>query len=351
MNNLLKVQATGHKLWLDGFSRELVNSDILPQLIKQDGIAGMTSNPNIIYEAIKNDVLYKTDLHNLQSSHLTLEERYEQLIITDIKKACDIFLDLYTQSNYVDGYVSFELSPHLAHDTDKTVSKARTLWKLINRPNLMIKIPGTTAGIKACEILTAQAININVTLLFSVTQLINTWRAYINGLQNLHEQGKSVKQVKSVASLFISRTDNALNEHLPIDLQGKVAISIAKVAYNAYTEIFHNNVFSQLAKAGANPQFLLFASTVNNNTNISKLIYLESLIGPESIHTVPLHQLNEFKLNGNIQSSLTYNLTESKQILEQVKQYIDLTTFGQNLQDVGLKLFTTSFDNILELMH
>ena len=211
MSRLADINKFGQKIWLDNLSRELLNSGKLDRLFSEDKIAGVTSNPTIFHKAISTDKYYQADLEKLKTSSLSYEERYEALVIPDIKQACDLSKDLYNSSNFNDGYVSFEVSPMLANDIDGTISNAKRLWNTINRPNAMIKIPATTSGIKAFEELTALGINVNITLLFSLKQVLCVWEAYINGLNKRLISGQSVKNIKAVASFFLSRIDSAVD--------------------------------------------------------------------------------------------------------------------------------------------
>lgn len=349
-SRLIDIKKYGQKIWLDNLSRELLYSGKLEQLIHEDGIAGVTSNPTIFHKAISSDPLYQADLANLKLSKLSLEERYESLVIPDIQKACDISLPLYKDSKFVDGYVSFEVSPHLANDAKGTIENAKRLWNTINRPNAMIKIPATKAGVIAFEELTAEGININITLLFSLPQVIDIWQAYVNGLNQLNNSGKPIKQVKAVASFFLSRIDSAIDEKIPLHLQGKTAINLCKTAYSAYKDIFHGSIFSHLKEAGASPQFLLFASTGTKNPKYSDVLYVEELIGQETINTVPDATLANFRDHGVARMSLTENIENSPNIINEVQDIVNLNELGEKLQNDGLKLFEASFESLIELM-
>ena len=349
-SRLLDIKKFGQKIWLDNLSRDLINSGKLGKLMDDAGIAGVTSNPTIFHKAISSDKFYQTDLTKLKTSNLTLEQRYEALVIPDIQQACDISLPLYTNSQFSDGYVSFEVSPHLANDTEGTISNAKRLWQEINRPNAMIKIPATPAGVTAFEELTAEGVNVNITLLFSLNQVIAIWEAYVNGLNKRHAAGKPVKNIKAVASFFLSRIDSALDSKLPEQLQGKTAINLCKTAYSIYQDIFGGSVFADLKKAGATPQYLLFASTGTKNSKYSDVVYVEELIGIETINTVPDATLDAFRDHGVARASLAENLDKAPQIIEEIKKYVDLNQVGEQLQQDGLKLFEASYDSLIELM-
>ncbi len=350
MSKLADIKQFGQKIWLDNLSRELLNSGKLNKLILDDGIAGVTSNPTIFHKAISNDSSYQSDLAKLKSTNLSHEERYEALVIPDIQLACDLMRELYISSNHTDGYVSFEVSPLLANDIKGTISNAKRLWSKIDRPNAMIKIPATPAGIKAFQELTTLGININITLIFSLEQVLNVWEAYINGLNNRLNKDLSVKNIKAVASFFLSRIDTAVDTKLPIPLKGKAAINLCKEAYRAYKDIFNGEVFSHLKTAGATPQFLLFASTGTKNPEYSDVMYVEDLIAPDTINTVPDNTLNAFRDHGNAALSLTNNMDNAHNIIEEINRYVNLAEAGEQLQTDGLKLFDVSFNDLIELM-
>ena len=350
MSRLAQIKNFGQKIWLDNLSRELLNSGKLTTLIKEDGIAGVTSNPTIFHKAISSDRLYQEDLAKLKSSNLSLEERYESLVIPDIKQACDLLSGLYNSSNFADGYVSFEVSPLLAYDTEGTIKSAKRLWDIIDRPNTMIKIPATKPGIRAFEELTALGINVNITLIFSLSQVLDVWEAYINGLNKRHISGQSIKSIKAVASFFLSRIDSAVDNKLPDNLKGKTAINLCKEAYRAYKDIFEGEIFSHLKAAGAIPQFLLFASTGTKNPAYSDVMYVEDLIAPDTINTVPDNTLNAFRDHGNASLSLTNDISKAKNIIEEINMNVDLKIVGEQLQTDGLKLFDASFNDLIELM-
>lgn len=350
MSKLSNIKKYGQKIWLDNLSRELINSGKLHELIEVDGIAGVTSNPSIFHKAISTDINYRSDVTTIRQSGLTLEERYESLVVPDIQNTCDIMLPLYENSNGVDGYVSFEVSPHLANDAQGTIANARRLWKTINKPNLMIKIPATEAGNEALEQLISEGININITLLFSLNQVMNTWKAYINGLNKRQTAGLPINNIKAVASFFLSRIDSAIDDKLPEHLKGKAAISLSKTAYLLYQEIFSSDIFAHLAKDGAKGQFLLWASTGTKNPKYSDVLYVEELIGKDTINTVPDATLDAFRDHGIANDNLAKDIANAPILVEEVKQYVNMTELGEKLQQDGLKLFAKSFDDLIELM-
>lgn len=349
-NRLKDINKFGQKIWLDNISRDLILSNKLYKMILDDGIAGVTSNPTIFHKAISNDKFYHDDLAKLKQSNLTLEQRYEQLVIPDIIKACDIFSVIYNNTHREDGYVSFEVSPHLANNTGGTIDNAIRLWQEIDRPNLMIKVPATKAGIAALEELIYRGLNVNITLLFSIEQVVDTWRAYIRGLQRRIKNKLPINQIKAVASLFLSRVDTLADNKIPQELQGKTAINLAKMAYLVYQEIFTNKEFVELEKHGAKRQYLLFASTGTKNPAYSDVMYIEKLIGNETINTVPDITLAAFKDHGHAEQTLSKNILNSSKIIEEIKQHINLHQIGETLQLEGLQSFEKSFDALIKLM-
>lgn len=349
-SRLAEIKKFGQKIWLDNLSRELLSSGKLEDLIATDKIAGVTSNPSIFHKAISSDPLYKEDVNAIKKTELDPEQRYESLVIHDIQNTCDIMAHMYKQTNGVDGYVSLEVSPHLAHDAEGTISNARRLWNTINRPNLMIKVPATKAGNIALEQLISEGINVNITLLFSLSQVLNTWQAYINGLNKRHIAGNDLSHVRAVASFFLSRIDSAIDDKLPQELQGHGAISLSKTAYLAYLDVFNSDLFKSLKEHGANEQFLLFASTGTKNPKYSDVLYVEELIGKDTINTVPDATLAAFRDHGVANNNLTKNIENAPKIIDEVNKYVNLEALGEQLQIDGLKLFEKSFDDLIALM-
>lgn len=349
-NRIAKIKDFGQKIWIDNISRELIRSHELEKLVNEDGIAGVTSNPTIFHKAISQDKYYQDDLTQVKSSQLSPEERYEHLVIPDIQAACDLLLPLYISSEYEDGYVSFEVSPLLANNARATVENAKRLWQQIHRPNLMIKIPATPNGIMALEQLIFEGINVNITLLFTLNQVIATWKAYIKGLRRRYNSNLPLNTIKAVASFFLSRIDSAVDDKLPENLRGLTAINVAKMAYLAYTETFSSELFGQLKKAGAKEQYLLWASTGTKNPKYSDVMYVEELIGKQTINTVPDNTLNAFRSHGEAKSSLTHNINQAPVIITEIQQFVNLDDVGEKLQLDGLSSFTDSFNSLLELV-
>jgi transaldolase len=350
-NKLAAIKQFGQKIWVDNISRELLDSGALAKMIKEDGIAGVTSNPAIFFNAIANDPRYQHQLHQLKATKLTPVERYEQIALSDIKQACKIMQPLYNETLGTDGYVSLEVAPDLCHDTQATIKSAEALWFQANQPNLMIKVPATPAGILAFHELIKRGINVNITLLFTLSQVHQVWDAYIKALEYRVAHNLEVTTIKAVASFFLSRIDSAIDEKLPPSLQGKTAISLARVAYSKYQEIFHGPRFQKLSSHGCKPQYLLWASTGTKNKNYSNVLYVEELIGPETINTVPDATLAAYREHGNAAPRLTQNPAAATLTLQQVAHAgIDLEQLGEKLQQDGLALFSAAFTKLIALV-
>jgi transaldolase len=350
MNRLQAIRPFGQRIWLDNLSRELLFSGELARLINQDGIAGVTSNPTIFHKAISTDPRYRDDLVALRARGMGAEKTYEELVIPDVRAACDMMLPVYQQSERDDGYVSLEVSPMLANDPEGTLRSARDLWQSVGRPNLMIKIPATPAGIVAFGLLIREGINVNITLLFSLKQVEAVWDAYIGALHARIDDGNSLGHVKAVASFFLSRIDSLLDPQLPEPLRGKAAIALSKVAYERYLERFHGKEFATLARAGARPQYLLWASTGTKNPAYSDVLYVEQLIGAETINTVPDGTMAKFRDHGQAAATLRNDIDDARAVLAAMPAAgIDLDAVGEKLQQDGLKLFADSFGALLEL--
>ncbi len=350
-SKIAAIKQHGQKIWLDNISREFLASGSLNKMIKEDGIAGLTSNPAIFFKAISADKEYHKQLEELKKSGLSPLERYERIVVEDIIEACKIMLPLYQETNGEDGYVSLEVSPELCHDADGTITNALTLWNTISYPNLMIKVPATKAGVKAFEELVIKGVNVNITLLFSLAQVNAIWDAYLRGLTYRINHNLPIDKIKTVASFFISRVDSAVDNLLPSHLQGKTAINLAKAAYLDYQGIFHGEKFRQLKAKGAKPQYLLWASTGTKNKNYSDVLYIEELIGQETINTAPDATLDAFRDHGIAEPRLTNNLESAPQLLNEVEAHgINLSELGEKLQNDGLKLFNEAFSQLLDLV-
>ncbi|RTK93828.1 MAG: transaldolase [Neisseriaceae bacterium] len=350
MSRIAEIKKFGQKIWLDNISREFLASGNLQKMVAEDGIAGVTSNPAIFFKAISTDSRYQTQLTELKKQDLTPLQRYEKLAVDDIKQACQIMSSLYKSSNKEDGYVSLEVSPDLCHDASDTVNSALELWAAVNEPNLMIKVPATKAGVVAFEELVKQGLNVNITLLFNLEQVNAIWDAYLRGLDYRLNKSLPIDSIKTVASFFLSRIDSAVDDKLPEELKGTAAITLAKAAYNDYLKIFHGERFAKFKQAGAKPQYLLWASTGTKNKNYSDVLYIEELIGAETINTVPDATLDNFRDHGIAENRLNKDLNLIDNKLAQIANAgINLHNIGEELQKDGLQQFSDAFDKLLLL--
>ena len=354
MNPLLQVRALGQQIWLDNLSRALLGGD-LARFVSEDGIAGITTNPAIFQKAIASGRDYETDLARLKQQPLTAEERYERLAIADVQCACDLLLPEFEQSCGNAGYVSLEVSPALAFDAEGTVASGKRLHAQAERPNLLIKVPGTPAGLVAVERLIGEGINVNVTLLFSPAHAHAAADAYLRGLERLRATGGVLERAMSVASLFLSRIDTLIDARLEalggeaLPLRGRAAVAMARVAYQAWHARFHGSGFAALRAAGIRPQYLLWASTGTKNPAYSDLLYVEPLIGAETVTTLPDVTLAALRDHGRVSETLTCDVEAAHALINQLASHsIDLTEVGETLQADGLRQFEQAFDRLLE---
>lgn len=358
MNPLLELHALGQRIWLDNLSRTLLREGKLQKLAADDGVAGVTSNPSIFFKAISESPYYREEAAALRrDAALTPEQRYERLAIADIQTACDLLRPLFDRTQGEDGYVSLEVSPALAHDTPKTIAAARRLKAAARRDNLLIKVPATPAGVAAVETLIGEGCSINVTLMFSLTHVRDVANAYIRGLERWIANGGEARRVKSVASLFLSRVDTLIDKRLEalgdaaLALRGKAGVALARLAYQEYKAIFKGAGFAPLAARGARPQFMLWASTGTKNPAYSDVLYVESLIGPETINTLPDATLAAFRDHGRALPTLESGVDAARQQFAALERLgIGMDGVGEELQVEGVKLFSQSFDQLLELM-
>ena len=362
LKDLLKY---GQSVWLDYIRRDLLTSGELKRLIEEDGLRGMTSNPAIFEKAIADSTLYADILQSLRTrTDLDAKARYEILAIRDIQDAADFLRPVYDSSKRRDGYVSLEVSPYLARDTQGTIAEARRLWKTVARENVMIKVPGTTEGIPAFQQLISEGININVTLLFSREVYKRVAEAYIGGLEQLAARGGDVSRIASVASFFISRIDNSVDaivgqrlkaskdpreqEQLK-SLLGKVAIANGKQTYVSYQKIFSGDRWKNLAAKGAQTQRVLWASTSTKNPAYSDVLYVEELIGQDTVNTIPPATLDAFRDHGHPRTSLTENVEAADRTMETLAQLgISMKEVTDKLTDDGVRLFAEAFDKLLK---
>ena len=351
MSKLHELSRLGQSIWYDYIRRSFITSGELPSLIN-DGLRGVTSNPAIFEKAIAGSADYDEDLKQLVNQDKSIEEIYEALAIDDIARAADLLRPVYDETDGLDGYVSLEVSPKLAHDRKGTVAEAKRLFAILDRSNVMIKVPATPAGIPAISELIASGISVNVTLIFSFENHKDVADAYIAGLERLLALGGDVGKVTSVASLFVSRVDTAVDQELAAidneELQGKIAIANAKAAYDASKEIFSGARWEKLAEAGASVQRLLWASTGTKNPSYPDTLYVDQMIGADTVNTVPPATLNAFLDHGVVAPTLAHGLDTAKAQLEQLADLgIDLKAITKKLQDEGVAAFAKSFESLM----
>ena len=364
VNPLKELPKYGQSVWLDYIRRNLITSGELKRLIDEDGLRGMTSNPSIFEKAIAGSTDYTDFLESLKGRHdLDAKARYEMLAIRDIQDATDLMRPVYDSANRKDGFVSLEVSPYLANDTEGTIAEARRLWKTVNRENVMIKVPGTPAGLPAIKQLIGEGININVTLLFSQQVYGEVAEAYIAGLEQYGKSVGDLGHVASVASFFISRIDTLIDsiatekrkntsdptqQSMLKSILGKVAIANGKLTYQSYLKIFSGPRWDALAKKGAQTQRVLWASTSTKNPNYSDVLYAEELIGRETVDTIPPATFDAFRDHGKVRNSLTEGIDEARKTMETLpKVGISMKEVTDKLTKDGVKLFADAFDQLL----
>ncbi|HXP40468.1 MAG TPA: transaldolase [Candidatus Acidoferrales bacterium] len=363
-NPLKALLSYGQSLWLDYIRRDLITSGKLKTMINDDGLRGMTSNPSIFEKAIADSHLYDDMLKSLGSrADLDATSRYEQIAIRDIQDAADILRPVYQSSEFRDGYVSLEVSPLLALETQKTIDEGRRLWKAVNRENVMIKVPGTAEGLPAIRQLIGDGININVTLLFAQEVYEKVAEAYIAGLEDLAKRGGNLKKMAGVASFFISRIDtladsmiedklkttkDAPTQTLLKSLLGKVAIANGKLTYQRYQRIFSGPRWEALASKGAQTQRVLWASTSTKNPAYRDVMYVEELIGPDTVDTMPPGTVDAFRDHGRLRNSLAEDVAGAQKVMDDLaKAGISIKEVTTRLTTDGVKLFADAFHQLL----
>ena len=365
VNPLKQLLKFGQSVWLDYIRRDLIETGELKRLIEEDGLRGMTSNPSIFEKAIADSKYYSEGLKALQSrSDLDANGRYEILAIRDIQDAADVLRPVYQATKRRDGYVSLEVSPYLARDTQATLNEARRLWKAVGRENLMVKVPGTAEGIPAFRQLISEGININVTLLFAQEVYVEVAEAYIAGLEQLSAGGGDVSKMASVASFFISRIDSAVDAQLNARLKtstderkkaelrsllGKVAIANGKQTYQRYLKVFGSDRWKRLAAKGAQTQRVLWASTSTKNPDYSDVMYVDDLIGADTVNTIPPATFDAFRDHGHPRASLTENVEAADQTMAKAALLgISMKEVTDKLTEDGVKLFADAFGKLLQ---
>ena len=352
-NPLVRVWDLGQSIWYDYITRELMASGRLAQLIAEDGLRGMTSNPTIFEKAIAGSNDYDEDIRQLASLGKTPQEIFEALSVADVRAACEAFDPLYQSSGGADGLVSLEVSPELARDSQATLAEARRLWAAVDRPNAMIKIPGTREGLPAIEAALAQGISVNVTLLFSVTRYQEVIEAFLSGLERRLAAGQDLRQVNSVASFFVSRVDGRIDPELdrrgnPDQLRGTIAIANAAMAYAAFERSRATPRWAALAAAGARPQRPLWASTSTKDPAYPDVYYVEALLAPDTVNTVPPETLEAYRDHGKPVVRMQETIARAPARLTALQRAgIDLDEVTRFLEEDGVAKFTTSYRHLL----
>ncbi|TMC18106.1 MAG: transaldolase [Chloroflexi bacterium] len=363
-NPLLQLKALGQSVWYDNIDRSQLVSGQFKRLLDEDGICGVTANPTIFEKSISSGHAYDEQINQLIREGKSTNEIYEALIIQDIRTVADILRPIYDSANRQDGLVSLEVSPDLAHDTEGTLSEVRRFWKMVDRPNLMIKIPGTPEGIPAVLQALTEGINVNITLIFSISTYRQVAEAFISALEARRTAGEDISHMASVASFFVSRVDTLVDklledkvkatsntseqQHLK-SLEGKAAIANARLVYQDFKKIFNTPRFAALKQAGAYVQRPLWASTSTKNPAYRDVLYAEELIGPDTVDTMPLETIENFRDHGRVRLSIEDNLEEAHQVfdaLEKIGIHYDQVT--QQLQDEGVQKFADSFHTLFE---
>lgn len=363
-NPLLQLKALGQSVWYDNIDRTQLVSGQFKRLLDEDGVVGVTANPTIFQKSISHGNAYDEQMNQLISEGKSTGEIYEALVIKDISTVADLLRPIYDGTSGQDGYVSLEVSPDLAHDTDGTISEVRRFWKMVDRPNLLIKIPATPEGIPAIRQALSEGININITLIFSMENYRQVADAYLSALEERNSEGKAITHMASVASFFVSRVDTLVDKLLEDkvkatsdsaeqqklkSLEGKAAIANARLVYQEFKRIFSTPRFESLKHAGAHVQRPLWASTSTKNPAYRDVLYAEELIGPDTVDTMPLETIENFRDHGQVRYSIEDNIPQARAelaALEAIGIHYDQVT--QQLQDEGVQKFADSFHELFE---
>lgn len=353
MNPLNKIQQHGQSIWLDLLDRNIMDSGKLQSLIDDDDLRGLTSNPSIFEKAISGSADYDDDIAKLSKNEDNNSAIFFDMAIADIQRAADIFKPVFDKTEGKDGFVSLEVSPYLALDTDGTIEQARELWKKVNRKNVMIKIPGTKQGLPAIRECLREGININVTLLFGLPRYREITEAFMGGLEDRLKEGHSIKDVASVASFFLSRidvmVDPMLKEKNADQLVGEIAIASAKKAYQIYLDMIASDRFKTLAAKGAQTQRVLWASTSAKDPSFSDVKYVEPLIGKDTINTLPMETIDAFRDHGKVADTITKDIDSANKAMDDLKNLgIDIETITQRLENEGIEKFNKAYEQLLK---
>jgi len=359
MGRLNDLEQQGQAVWLDFIERKFLEQGGFQKLIDEDGVTGVTSNPSIFEKAMGHGDAYDAALAAFDKAHsdASTMARYEHLAIQDIRNAADALRPVYDRLGAKDGYASLEVSPYLANDTDETIAEAARLWDEVDRPNLMIKIPGTAAGVPAIAATIAAGINVNVTLLFSIEAYKAVALAFVAGLEQRVERGEPIDRIASVASFFVSRIDSKIDDKIDAGtggdaakaIKGKVAIANAKLAYAWYEEFVASDRWQRLAAKGAMPQRLLWASTGTKNPDYSDVLYLDTLIGKDTVNTVPPKTLDAFRDHGTVAQTLNADVDGARHVMAEADRLgLDLPGVTDTLVEEGVASFSKAFDDLLD---
>jgi len=351
-----ELRQCGQSVWLDFITRQFMSDGKLAALIAQDGISGVTSNPTIFQKAITGGKEYDDAISRLVREGKNSAQIFDALAIEDIQRACDQFRSVYGSTKGADGFVSLEVNPHLARDTQQTLSEARRLFRAVNRPNVMIKIPGTREGLPAIEQALGEGININITLIFALQRYQEVMEAWLNGLERLSKSGKPLSSVASVASFFVSRVDTLidglLEKQKPVGyeaLLGKAAIANARVAYAMFLKTKASSRFRALAVKGARIQRPLWASTSTKNPKYRDVVYVEELIGAETVNTLPLATVDAARDHAKVRAALPGDVKAAERVMADLsKAGISMDQVTRQLEEDGLKLFSASYDDLMK---
>jgi len=365
-NRLLEIKQYGQSIWMDNLTRDLIQSGDLRRMVEIEGVAGITSNPAIFQKAIAGNAIYDRDIEAGIRAGQSVIPIYESLVFDDIRQACDILLPVHQQTDGLDGYVSIEVPPDIAHDAETTVREAQRYCAAIDRPNVMIKIPGTAEGLTAVEAVIAAGISVNVTLLFSVESYLNCAEAYLRGLEARVQRGEAINRIASVASFFLSRIDSNIDAKIDeklkgideanareklVTIKGKVAIANAKLAYREYQSIIASDRWQRLAAHGATVQRLLWASTGTKNPDYSDVMYVDELIGPDTVNTLPPNTLAACADHCDPQNRIESGVPEAQTLIDSLADPdidIQLEQVMAELLDEGIDKFVEPFQSLIQ---
>jgi transaldolase len=351
---LEQLSDLGQSVWIDSLSRDMIEGGELERLIREDSVVGVTTNPSIFQKALASGDSYDEQMRAVMDGQSEDREVFFELAATDVRNACDILRPVWDEGNGRDGWVSLEVDPNMASDSDATLKDAKRLKQMVDRPNVFIKIPATEPGLQAIEDAIAAGIPVNVTLIFSLERHRKVAEAYIKGLERLVEDGGDPSELASVASFFVSRVDTEADKRLDEtgghdDLKGKLAIANAKLAYQTYKEAFSGERWQKLADAGASAQRCLWASTSTKNPDYRDVIYVEELIGPDTVNTMPAETIEAFQDHGKAEATLEQGVDEARELLEKLEEAgIDYDDVTKTLEEEGVQKFADSFKELLD---